>query len=213
MVLSYLPGRSFHVPYNVHAWVTELARGLAKVHAVTAEGYDLSWLEQHNRQTILDELERRRAQADAAGPLARQIIDEVERRLQNVDLSNVLIHADFHPGNTVFVRSKLSGIVDWPEACLGDAAYDVAQCRLDLVISHEPEIADQFTDAYMTATSDPLTNLTLFDLERGLPALLNYERWLVGYHDAGLKHITSDLAGRRLRAFLAETLARSRASA
>ncbi|HLF77390.1 MAG TPA: phosphotransferase [Dehalococcoidia bacterium] len=208
MVLSYLPGRSFHVPRNIHEWVSELARGLTAVHAVAPDRYDLSWLEPLDRQTILHGLEKRRVQA-TAGPLALQVIDEADRRLQNLDLSNVLIHADFHPGNTVFARTRLSGIVDWPEACLGDPAYDVAQCRLDLVISHGTEVADAFRDAYEKTSGNKLGNLDFFDLERGLLALVHYRRWLDGYHDAGLTHITAQAAGARLRLFLRSALARS----
>src|SRR3954454_572165 len=44
MVLSYIPGRSFFHHPDESAWIDGLDRGLAQVHSVTPERFDLSWL-------------------------------------------------------------------------------------------------------------------------------------------------------------------------
>lgn len=210
MVLSYLPGRSFHVPRDPNVWASELARGLASVHAVTPAQYDLTWLPRLQEEAILENVAAARLRAQDLEPLAGDIVRELESRIATVDWSHpCLIHADFHPGNTVFARSKLSGIVDWSEAGIGDPGYDVAQCRLDLVLSHGTEAADAFRGVYEVTSGRTLHSLPFFDLERGFLALCHYERWLVGYHDAGLTHITKEAAGRRLRTFLGDALARA----
>jgi aminoglycoside phosphotransferase (APT) family kinase protein len=56
----------------------------------------------------------------------------------------VVIHRDFHPGNVLWTEDSISGVVDWGNACLGPAAFDVAHYRVNLAILHGPEAADGF---------------------------------------------------------------------
>ncbi|HSS08317.1 MAG TPA: aminoglycoside phosphotransferase family protein, partial [Acidimicrobiales bacterium] len=39
------------------------------------------------------------------------------------------IHRDFHPGNVLWWRGRVSGVVDWANACVGPRGCDVAHCR------------------------------------------------------------------------------------
>jgi aminoglycoside phosphotransferase (APT) family kinase protein len=48
-------------------------------------------------------------------------------------LPQVLVHRDFHPGNVLWRRGAVSGVVDWQGACTGPAAADVAHCRVNLL--------------------------------------------------------------------------------
>ena len=48
-------------------------------------------------------------------------------------LPEVLVHRDYHPGNVLWRRSKISGVVDWQAACTGPAVADVAHCRVNLL--------------------------------------------------------------------------------
>jgi aminoglycoside phosphotransferase (APT) family kinase protein len=42
------------------------------------------------------------------------------------------VHRDFNPGNVLWVRGQLSGLVDWQWACVGPRSIDPAHCRLNL---------------------------------------------------------------------------------
>jgi aminoglycoside phosphotransferase (APT) family kinase protein len=42
------------------------------------------------------------------------------------------VHRDFNPGNVLWVRDRLSGLVDWQWACVGPRSIDPAHCRLNL---------------------------------------------------------------------------------
>jgi aminoglycoside phosphotransferase (APT) family kinase protein len=44
----------------------------------------------------------------------------------------VTIHRDFHPGNVLWTGADISGIVDWGNACVGPAAFDLAHLRVNL---------------------------------------------------------------------------------
>jgi aminoglycoside phosphotransferase (APT) family kinase protein len=42
------------------------------------------------------------------------------------------VHRDFNPGNVLWVRDRLSGLVDWQWACVGPRSIDPAHCLLNL---------------------------------------------------------------------------------
>ena len=121
-----------------------------------------------------------------------------------------LVHDDFWPGNTVWLRNKLNAVIDWSEAEVGDPRADVSQCRIDLTAMHSEEYAEAFLDAYQRSRpGGPLPDIWFFDLFRGLRALGSLERWLLGYHDIGLSHLTLEPMIARLEQFLRKALERS----
>jgi len=66
----------------------------------------------------------------------------VELFHQPVPLSDVgFVHRDFNPGNVLWVRGRLSGVVDWQWACVGPRSIDPAHCRLNL-FHYNPTMAD-----------------------------------------------------------------------
>jgi aminoglycoside phosphotransferase (APT) family kinase protein len=56
----------------------------------------------------------------------------------------VFLHRDFHPGNVLWAGGEVSGVVDWPNACVGVAASDVGYCRNNLAGVLGLEAADRF---------------------------------------------------------------------
>lgn len=65
------------------------------------------------------------------------------------------IHRDFHPGNILFSRGALGGLVDWANACTGPAGIDVATCRWNLHDWAGEGAAAAFVDAYEELTGRP----------------------------------------------------------
>ena len=45
---------------------------------------------------------------------------------------HVFIQRDFHPGNVLWSRGAVSGVVDWQAACIGPPSIDVGHCRVNL---------------------------------------------------------------------------------
>lgn len=62
-----------------------------------------------------------------------------------------LVHRDFHPGNLLWTRRQLTGIVDWQSACVGPASIDVGHCRLNM-FHYSADQADQLRRAWERAT-------------------------------------------------------------
>lgn len=60
----------------------------------------------------------------------------------------VFLHGDWHPGNCLWEREEVTGVVDWAQACIGPATVDVAHCRTNLALLHSPALADRFLQAY-----------------------------------------------------------------
>jgi aminoglycoside phosphotransferase (APT) family kinase protein len=56
----------------------------------------------------------------------------------------VFIHRDYHPGNVLFEDERLTGIVDWVNACAGPPEMDIAHCRINIAVAHGIEAADEF---------------------------------------------------------------------
>lgn len=60
------------------------------------------------------------------------------------DREAVLVQRDFHPGNVLWRRGRVSGVVDWQVASVGPAVVDVGHCRANL-LRFGLDAAEQFT--------------------------------------------------------------------
>jgi aminoglycoside phosphotransferase (APT) family kinase protein len=214
MLLSYLPGRPKHQPHDRGAWADELVRAMRSVHAVSPASHDLDWLPRFGRAEIAAELEELRLKVMAhKDGIAREVMLTLEGSFDRVAWpTECLIHEDFWPGNTVWLRGKLIGIIDWVNAKVGDPRIDLSQCRIDALLANSLEVSDALEDAYRRVSPAVVRDLWFTDLFQGLRCLLYYEIWLIAYHDAGLTFITKEHARERVHAFLRRALDTTRAS-
>jgi aminoglycoside phosphotransferase (APT) family kinase protein len=109
----------------------------------------------------------------------------------------VVIHRDFHPDNVLWTGSSITGIVDWGNACLGPAEFDVAHYRVNLAQLQGPDAMDALLPG------DPA-----WDIE----AALGYLDWWNG--PAGIDawvgywpHLSADTARSYLEGFAARAMA------
>jgi aminoglycoside phosphotransferase (APT) family kinase protein len=205
MVLSYIHGRSIFPTTDLDSWTEGLAAVLLEIHRLTPVRFDLSWL------PVSDRPSRERLQRNPPRQSADLLVHQIHRALLGAPdrvrpQATNLIHDDFWPGNTIWYRRRLVGIVDWSEARLGDPRSDVSTCRVDLVMSHGPDVADAFLHDYERLSGATLRDLSFFDLYRGVTAFEQYPLWIKGYHDIGLPHLREQAVGARLRAFLTRAL-------
>jgi aminoglycoside phosphotransferase (APT) family kinase protein len=207
LVQSFLPGRPYWPKTDPGPWAAELARGLRTVHAVTPDRFDLTGLHVQLKEEMRESTRLKLPGLVPGDELMAEVYAVLEAELDRIEWPQpCLVHDDYYPGNTVWLRGKLTGVIDWTDAELGDPRTDVSQCRLDLIVSHGEEAGDAFVEAYQRLAPKPLPDLWFFDLYRGLRALLYYDHWLIGYHDAGLTHLTLEDCGARLRAFVGKVL-------
>lgn len=84
------------------------------------------------------------------------------------------IHRDYHHGNTLRLRGRLSGVVDWSTGCWGPPAVDLARMRQNLSGDFGLEHAERFLELYVAlAGSEPddLRYWELVDCVDSLPDL------------------------------------------
>ncbi len=209
LLMSYA-GRPLLAPRNVPLWLADLADALVSLETVTPERFDLTFLDTVGSDALRERLERPLPASIAADPLAREIAAVLKWQLPAiVRPTGCLVHRDFWPGNTVWRRGRLSAIVDWSTAAIGDPRVDLAQCRVDLAMLHGTAMADAFLDAHAARRGAPLCDIWFFDLLVGLSALEEFRGWLRGYHDLGLTHLSEAVVEERLRTFLGLALRRA----
>jgi aminoglycoside phosphotransferase (APT) family kinase protein len=192
IALTYLPGAPLYWPRNVVSWTMQLAQAMLRIHAVTPGIHDLSFLPgQRPRDSLRETLEEDRPRVKKHSALARDTHAALLAEIDHIDWSGpTFIHEDFWPGNTVWYRGRLTGVIDWTAARVGDQREDVAQCALDLSLINGVDVAETFVRAYEVQNGRPVEQLWFFALLRGLHALLSYEFWFEGYQDAQLPHMT-----------------------
>lgn len=109
----------------------------------------------------------------------------------------VVIHRDFHPGNMLWLEDRLSGVVDWVNACVGPAAFDASHLRVNLAILHGLDGPDR------VITGDPA-----WDIEAGLGFLDWSSPSALDTWAGPWPHVPIAVARTRLEAFVSEALGR-----
>jgi aminoglycoside phosphotransferase (APT) family kinase protein len=191
LLLERLPGRSLQRPAAPRRYLRQLAEALPPIHLrdsrvrETVPAYrtyqDLrglrapGWL---GEPALWD-----RAFAVAAGPPP--------------DASPCLTPRDYHPGNTLWWRGSLTGVVDWTQASWGAPGIDVGWMRWNLAWDHGLQAADEFLRLWRSASGgehhpywDVLTAVDLvaaMHAERSLQGP-GYQR-LVEHVAAALSHL------------------------
>lgn len=198
LVLSCLPGRAV-APAGDAAWARQLAVALASVHDLAADREPEAWL--------LDWQQDSPPGGYRQHPLAEQIFAALAPgRAALASSPRALAHNDFHPGNTLWQRSHLTGVVDWAQAAQGWPLYDLAYCRLDVHLQLGPQAARRVTLAYQAETGVAIDHLPAWDAVAALRALPDVEPWLTCYHDLGQPGLNLPLVAARHQAFVTAAL-------
>ena len=203
LVMTRLTGRPLVDPRHLPAWVGQLGRSLAALHAVPRERFAGLPLDagppvaSNIRWEGLDALMAGSPTSSGAVVAAAQVRPPGGRLAEPC-----LIHWDFWPGNTLWVRGRLTGIVDWSTARIGQPEYDVGYCRLDISLSVGAEVAGEFLVAYRGASGRSLENQWLWDLQAASRPLPDPSVWIPAWEGLGRRDLTPGLIRERLRAFI-----------
>jgi aminoglycoside phosphotransferase (APT) family kinase protein len=208
-VMTRLPGRSELCPRDRDRWLAELGVALARLHGRPLDGVDLSFLPGPDE---MREYWFRGASRESirAYPLAASLRSAVEQAWPHLDrMMPALCHGDFWPGNTLWLRGRLTAIVDWDEPSVAEPGSDVGYCRMDLALQHGQAAADAFLRAYEAERGERVPDLPIWDLLGAARALPDAARWLPGYHELGRRDMTPAGVRDHLDAFIRAALARA----
>ena len=177
VLMTRVSGRDDINPARLDAWLDGLAATHAAIRAVAVPPGVLGYYRPWGWDTVT-----------APPPWSSQpdawarAIEIVHTGVPETEL--VLCHRDFHPGNVLWSRGRVSGVVDWTHACRGAPAADVAHCRLNLITLFDLETADAFT-----ARCEPVEHLPWFDLA-DVVSLGESPPEVWRFHDAGRTDLT-----------------------
>lgn len=193
VLMTFLEGQINLQPTDFTGWLNHLAGELALLHQHTAP--DFSWQF------------RSWAQKEGLTPPTWTNKPETwQRAIERLngpepDSPTVFIHRDYHPTNVLWQGGKISGVVDWINACRGPAGVDVAHCRTNLVMMYGLAAADQFLTAYChqapTFTYDPYWDIDGV-VDMAFPQPTFYAPWQL----FGLKRIPQKTLHQRIDAYL-----------
>jgi Ser/Thr protein kinase RdoA (MazF antagonist) len=198
LLMTYLPGAVELRPANFSEWLHDLARTLASIHSHKSDSFPWrfrTWLDR-NKLTV---------PRWVANPSAWQRAIEIVRE-PAPQYCPVFIHRDYHPANVLWQEGRISGVVDWINACIGPAGIDVAHCRGNLASMYGPDAADEFLRMYM-GEDDSFEYQPYWDLETLLDCLSEpcyYPPW----QEFGLGEISVEELRHRAESYLERILER-----
>ena len=126
VLTTRLRGRPIDDPGELEARLRQLAAPLPVINAVGVPAG--TRLRTYRPYYVDDDL---RPPRSTSRPAVWERAIEVHRG-PRPEAPNCLIHRDYHPGNVLWERSELTGVIDWANTSLGAAAADVGHCRLNL---------------------------------------------------------------------------------
>jgi aminoglycoside phosphotransferase (APT) family kinase protein len=155
VVMSRLPGRPDVTPNDADSWVVALAQALTQIHETALDGAAV---------TPPPPAETWDPPAGERDRLAAAAVNAVKARLPTLSSECVFTHGDFHPGNVLWHRGRIRGIVDWSAAGLGARWSELAYCRADVCLLLGPDVADRLADAYADIVGHTSDDLAVYDL-------------------------------------------------
>jgi aminoglycoside phosphotransferase (APT) family kinase protein len=107
-----------------------------------------------------------------AYPDGEMIWYTVRQELPNMaPVDPVLVHGDYWSGNVLWENGQLTGILDWEDVSFGEPGFDVAYCRMEMIIDGMYDAADTFLSTYETCTGKPVVNLALCELAMAVTSM------------------------------------------
>lgn len=140
IVMSSLEGRPVWDGRPRQRWLDQLVDAMVEIHSVTIPaGTELPTLERYE-QTVYEPPRWSRQPR-----MWERAFEFFHGPMPTTDWG--FVHRDFHPGNTLWQRGRLTGVVDWQVACVGPASIDPGHCRMNLLFS-DPGLAAQLRDTW-----------------------------------------------------------------
>jgi aminoglycoside phosphotransferase (APT) family kinase protein len=158
LLLTRLPGRPPGLPRDMGTFLAQLAEALPPIHAIDGgvRGRISPYRNHHDLRSLVTPSWSRR-------PKIWQRAFELARAGPPTG-PHCLIHRDYHPENTLWVRGRLLGIVDWTSASWGPQAVDTAHMRWNLALTYGIDAADHFLSLHRAIVSNAFPDQHYWDV-------------------------------------------------
>jgi aminoglycoside phosphotransferase (APT) family kinase protein len=201
MVMERLDGRADHFPSDPGAYFDQIAAALVEIQSTSTSRIPKAV------RTFPPSAEWALPAGLRRTELVRRADETIRRTLARaIEASeHVVCHGDLHPGNLLWKRGKLTGVIDWTWAKVAPPSFDVAYCRADLVVVNGVRAAEMFLASYERLRGSRASDLATWDLTRGLAALDQCPFWAIAYGEQGAD-VDPTRAKERVRRFLRRAL-------
>jgi aminoglycoside phosphotransferase (APT) family kinase protein len=205
VVMTRLPGRPLLAPRDLPGYLRQIACTLADLHRLPT--HELGFLSDQ-RERVTRVLSKRLVTDDSLQlEIWKAAVGEWPR-INQTEGQRVLVHGDYWPGNLLWVRDQLVGVVDWEQPRPGNRVQDVATCRGDLWVLFGQPAADEFLCEYERAASINVRDLRFWELFISTEAVRDMPTWATAYRIMGRPDLTTEIAVGRIRAFARAALDR-----
>ncbi|MDQ1910124.1 aminoglycoside phosphotransferase family protein [Paenibacillus sp. GD4] len=199
VLMSLLPGHVDLQPVRMDVWLHRLAEPLVQIHRCTGEEHAWTYFSYNDCDSLtVPSWTELPALWEQAIRIVRQPPPEGR---------TVFLHRDYHPTNVLWQDGRVSGVVDWVNACRGPAGVDVGHCRLNLALLFGPETAGAFLSAYRRLAGDDFDYQPYWELVSILEFLPGPPEVYSGWTACGVTHLTPAMMRDRLECHLAAVLA------
>lgn len=203
LVMSRLPGRPNVAPKRLDPWLDQIAMAMVMIQDAPIRATPAALKRPHTVDKWAPSTDLGRSEL-----VERAIVTIVKNLPEGLKAKRAIGHGDFHPGNLVWSRERLTGVVDWSSARIGPRAYEVAYCRADLTVLIGADAAERFRRAYEQIWGQRLDDdLWVWDLMCALGAIQWGHLWVVAYREQGRTDLTSRHVWPRAAALIRNALA------
>ena len=138
LLMTMVPGTLQLMPADREDWLRQMARMLARIHSLGLDGKPFeSWLDRGQLEPPPD------ARRPRVWQEAIALVGE-----ERASSPTCFLHRDYQHFNLLWSDERLTGVVDWSEACLGPPEVDVGHCRLNITLLFSADAADRFRAMY-----------------------------------------------------------------
>jgi aminoglycoside phosphotransferase (APT) family kinase protein len=208
VVLDFVPGTTRFTTRDPVGMAIQMADVLATIHALDATSASLPVLPLHADRMqgwVITDLDRREPDPSLRENLVRRHLDE---HWPPPATALCLLHADYFPGNIVWHGDEIAAVIDWESAALGDPMADIATTRLDLRWTYGADIAERFTDRYLTVTGRSAATLPVWELVVSLRPAGAVSLWASDMAAHGRPDITAESMRAEQHAYVNDALQR-----
>ncbi|MFJ7935122.1 phosphotransferase family protein, partial [Sporosarcina sp. NPDC096371] len=194
ILMTKVEGEVELLPSDFTKWTDGLAKILATIHRVEANGFAWEYKAYTNRNEV-------KSPEWTTKPDEWQVA--FERLHGEIPVfRETFIHRDFHPANVLWLGDDVSGVVDWPNACRGPVGIDVGHCRVNLALLHGVEVADLFLTAYEKHAGSAFTYDSYWDIVSAFDFLDGPPTVYSGWAAFGVTGLTDAMMEERMDAFM-----------
>ncbi|MEM9623312.1 MAG: phosphotransferase [Pseudomonadota bacterium] len=190
MLLDWLPGKPVSRPIDYVAYAEQAAELLARIHGTP--------IPQRMRRFETG-FSKRVAALRSQFPQYAAVAEALSRGMPPGQ-DKVLLHGDFWPGNLLFKRKELVGVVDWSDAAAGCPLADVSNARFEIRWLWGEAAMHAFTVHYFANAPYHAQDLAQWDLVALLSPILGMHRWnLTDAHERRVLQAVNKMADEALK--------------